>query len=63
MFGGASYAEKRARQSLLEEEEAARMESNARRDMLINLRRSVLGGRRSLLGWYGDGGIEDTIGA
>ena len=63
LFGGASGTEKRARQSLLDQEEEAKAEAEARREMLTNLRRSMRRGRRSLLGWYGDGQDEDTIGS
>jgi transposase len=63
LFGGPSHAEKRARQSLLDQEEESRREAEARRDALVRLRRSISAGRRSLLSWFDDGAGQDTIGA
>ena len=60
LAGGESYAEKRQRASLLEQEEETRREAETRRDILARLRQLVRRGRRSLLAWFNDDG--DTIG-
>ncbi|MDR2576444.1 MAG: hypothetical protein LBC42_00090 [Puniceicoccales bacterium] len=61
MLGGPSYAEKRERQSLLEQAEEAQREADTRKDILSRLRKMVRSGRRSLLSWFDDD--SDTIGA
>jgi hypothetical protein len=61
LFGGPSHAGVRQRESLLQQEEEARRETETRRDILSRLRRAMRSGRLSLLSWYDDG--EDSIGA
>jgi hypothetical protein len=61
MLGGPSYAEKRQRQSLLEQAEEARLEAETRKNILSRLRKLARSGRRSLLSWFDSDG--DSIGA
>jgi hypothetical protein len=61
LFGGPSYAEKRQRASLLEQEEETKREEETRKNILSRLRQAMRVGRRSLLAWFDDG--EDSIGA
>jgi hypothetical protein len=59
LFGGPSGAEKKQRQSLLQQEQEMLRQSEAKRNLLLNLRRAVATGRRSLLASWED----DTVGA
>jgi hypothetical protein len=66
-----SSAEKRLRRSLLDEQKrseevkkTAEEDLKRKKDQLIRLRRSINGGRKSLLSaWYDDGVPEQTIGS
>jgi hypothetical protein len=59
LFGGPSGAEKKQRQSLLRQEAEVRQQMDAKKNILLNLRRAVATGRRSLLASWED----DTVGA
>jgi hypothetical protein len=59
LFGGPSGAEKKQRQSLLRQEAELFRQMEAKRNILMNLRRAVATGRRSLLTSWED----DTVGA
>jgi hypothetical protein len=58
LFGGPSGAEKKQRQSLLRQDDEMRRQNEAKRNILLNLRRAVATGRRSLLASLED----DTFG-
>jgi hypothetical protein len=59
LFGGPSGAEKKQRKSLINQEQEMLRQEEVRRNALLNLRRAVTTGRRSLLASWED----DTIGA
>ncbi|MDR2030187.1 MAG: hypothetical protein LBP65_01835 [Puniceicoccales bacterium] len=63
LVGGPTGAEKRERQSLLEQQEIATRELDARRNALLGLRRAISLGRWSLLGPALGLGDDDTFGS